>query len=100
MREIFEPTPKMSTYLIAFHLSNLHRSDLKKEPELNLPTVNIYTRKEVSQMTNYAFQLTRSILSYLQHYFKINLKLSKIDLVAVPDFGFRAMENTGLITFK
>ncbi|XP_063704261.1 aminopeptidase Ey isoform X2 [Culicoides brevitarsis] len=100
MREVFEPTPKMSTYLIAFHLSNLHRSNIKREQEINLPIVNIYTRKEVSEHTNYAFKLTRSILSYLQHYFKINLKLPKIDLVAVPDFGFRAMENTGLITFK
>lgn len=100
MREIFEPTPKMSSYLIAFHLSNLHRSEVKRDTEVNLPTVNIYTRKEVSKMTNYSFKLTRSILAFLQHYFKINLRLPKIDLVAVPDFGFRAMENTGLITFK
>uniref|UniRef100_A0A336M1Y0 Aminopeptidase n=1 Tax=Culicoides sonorensis TaxID=179676 RepID=A0A336M1Y0_CULSO len=100
MREVFEPTPKMSTYLIAFHISNLHKSNITRDNEINLPTVNIYTRKEVSGMTNYAFQLTRDILSYLQHYFKIKLNLPKIDLVAVPDFGFRAMENTGLITFK
>lgn len=67
---------------------------------MNIPEINIYTRKEVSEMTNYAYILTRNSISYLQHYFRIKLNLNKIDLVAVPDFGFRAMENTGLITFK
>lgn len=90
----------MPTYLVAFHLSNLHKSEIATETAVSLPQINIYSRTEVSSMTRYAHEFTKNILTYLQDYFKVKLNLDKIDLVAVPDFGFNAMENTGMITFK
>jgi len=97
--EKFETTPKLPTYLVAFHISNLHRSNISDNDPF-LPEISIYSRKEVSSMTRYAHEYTRKIWTWLQNYFKVELALSKIDLVAVPDFGFNAMENTGMITFK
>lgn len=35
------------------------------------------------------------MLPFYERYFGIGFKLPKIDMVAVPDFGFSAMENWG-----
>lgn len=48
----------------------------------------------------FAFDLTSKILPLYENYFGIRFNLPKIDMVAVPDFGFGAMENWGLITFR
>lgn len=98
-KETFETSPKMPTYLVAFHISNLHRSNVSDNDPF-LPEINIYSRKEVAPMTRYAHEYTRKIWQHLQNYFKVELALSKIDLVGVPDFGFNAMENSGLILAK
>lgn len=54
IREDFDVTPKMSSYLVAFIVSDLvntNVSDPADEQANNLPTINIYTRKEVADMT-------------------------------------------------
>lgn len=48
----------------------------------------------------FAFDLTTKILPFFEDYFGIRFDLPKIDMVAVPEFGFSAMENWGLITFR
>lgn len=91
----------MSTYLVAFTVSDLviaNVSDVPLPP--NLPRINIWTRKEVDDMARYTYDTTVKILPFLEEYFGIKYQLPKIDMVAVPDFGFRAMENWGLINFR
>lgn len=48
----------------------------------------------------FAYNLTYDVLDYLENYFGIKYNLPKIDMVAVPEFGFSAMENWGLLTFR
>lgn len=97
LKEDFETTPKMSTYLVAFIISNLR---LAQRSEGFTPQINIWSRPEVTRMTNYVHRLTVRILPYLESYFDLKFNMKKIDMVAVPDFGFSAMENWGLITFR
>lgn len=91
----------MSTYLAAFIVSDLVVSnhtatgDNKSGPE-----VQVWSRREVTDMTFHAYNLTKRVLSLFGEYFDLQFKLPKLDLVAVPDFGYSAMENWGLITFR
>lgn len=100
IQEDFEITPRMSTYLVAFIVSDLVLATSNTEIDADVPPINIYTRGEVSDMTEFAHRTTSDVLVFLNEYFNIRLNLPKIDMVAVPDFGFSAMENWGLITFR
>ncbi|XP_058063365.1 aminopeptidase N [Anopheles bellator] len=97
VQDDFEVSPRMSTYLVAFITSNL---ELAQHSQGFRPVVNVWTRSEVRHQTNYAYSLTMRILPFLEEYFGMPYHLRKLDLVAVPDFGFRAMENWGLIMFR
>ncbi|XP_055536270.1 aminopeptidase N-like isoform X2 [Wyeomyia smithii] len=97
LREDFETTPRMSTYLVALIVSDLQ---LVQRSERFTPQINIWSRPEVGRMTGYVHKLVLRILPYLERYFDLKFNMKKIDMVAVPDFGFSAMENWGLITFR
>lgn len=91
----------MSTYIVAFIVSNLVKAEINRDViDSNLPKISMWSRKEVTNMTHYGYDLTVELLKFYQNYFGINFQLPKIDIVAVPDFGFNAMENWGLITYR
>lgn len=101
IREDFGVTPKMSTYLIGFIVSNLVNTNVSRPQDTpKLPEINFWARKEVADMTGFSYRMTTAILPYLEEYFGVRFTMPKIDMVAVPDFGFNAMENWGLITFR
>ena len=100
MRYDFETTPPMPTYLVAFIVSDLVKSNVSDNDPITTPTVNIWTKPETTGMTKYAHRLTRKVLPFFENYFDLKYQLPKIDLVSIPDFGFAAMENWGLITFR
>ncbi|KAF5279560.1 hypothetical protein FQR65_LT03382 [Abscondita terminalis] len=60
----------------------------------------VHTRMKSADQIKLAIDLSPKILEFYENYFKIKFPLPKIDLVGVPDFGFNAMENWGLITFR
>ncbi|XP_031634254.1 aminopeptidase N-like [Contarinia nasturtii] len=105
IRQDFNTTPLMSTYLVAFMATNLvntnvSRTSIKDAPVEELPRINIWSRQTVADLTQFAFDMTVKILPFFEKYFGIRFNLPKIDIVAVPEFGFGAMENYGLITFR
>ncbi|XP_013102535.1 aminopeptidase N isoform X2 [Stomoxys calcitrans] len=99
-RDDFMTTPKMPTYLLAFIVSNLVKSHYSDRDASMVPRIEIWTKPENKDMTQYAYTLVRKFLPFYEGYFGIKNRLQKIDLVTVPDFGFGAMENWGLITFR
>lgn len=101
VREDFNVTPRMSTYLVAFVVSNLVNASVDESIEAPyLPTIRMWTRPQHQHQTQFVYTMTTRMLSAMDKYFGIPFGLPKIDLVAVPDFGFSAMENWGLITFR
>lgn len=88
----FEQTPIMSTYLLAFVIS-----DFKSISKGNF---SVWAREEALDQANYALELGPKILKFYENYFGIDFPLPKVDLVALPDFLAGAMENWGLVTYR
>ncbi len=93
----FAPTPKMSTYLVAFMVGQFE-SIQRKTPEG--VTVRAYTTPGKGKHLEYALDVACRTLSYFHDYFGIPYPLPKLDMVAVPDFASGAMENWGLVTYR
>ncbi|XP_021919195.1 aminopeptidase N-like isoform X1 [Zootermopsis nevadensis] len=97
----YQETVPMSTYLVAFIISDLHSLDATM---MNLSEdsfrFTVWSREFALPQTSYAASIGPKILHYLETYFNIPFPLPKQDMVALPDFGFSAMENWGLITFR
>lgn len=96
-RTIFKKTPKMSTYLLAFAVGNLHSiydnyNDIK---------IGVHSHKSIEkEKLKYALEKNKFGLRFYEDWFKIKYELNKLDIISVPDFSAGAMENWGLITFR
>jgi len=95
--DIFQPTPLMSTYLVAFIISQFHKTTCSTTNGIQ---INVYSQEEKINDTNYAANFTCKVLQYYENLFQIPYPLKKMDLVAVPDFAAGAMENWGLVTYR
>lgn len=51
IRENFAITPKMSTYLVAFHISDLKMAKESDPSNKSLPHIKMYARPEYENMT-------------------------------------------------
>jgi len=92
---VFERTPVMSTYLLFFGVGEfkLHRDDTDSR-------VRVVTLPGLGHTTEIGLSFGRQALQFCETYYGIDYPLAKMDLIAVPDFAFGAMENWGAITFR
>ena len=91
----FEQTPKMSTYLVFFGVGEFEITQDTKDPRVRavtLPGMKSYAR--------FGLTFGRKSLAFSETYYGIPYPLPKMDLIAIPDFAFGAMENWGAITFR
>ncbi|KAE8297384.1 Aminopeptidase N [Larimichthys crocea] len=95
----FEPTERMSTYLLAFIVSNF--VNIQSTQHKNL-LIRIWARKKAidDKQGDYALNVTGPILQFYERYYNATYPLSKSDQIALPDFNAGAMENWGLITYR
>ncbi|ONH66737.1 Aminopeptidase 2, mitochondrial [Cyberlindnera fabianii] len=93
---VFNSTPLMSTYLVAFIVGDLRyvESDLFRIP------VRVYATPGLEQQGQFSADLTAKTLAFFEKTFGIEYPLPKIDNVAIADFSAGAMENWGLITYR
>ena len=91
----FETTPPMSTYLLFFGVGEFHLTNHQSDPRVR--SVTLPGRVSYG---GFGLEFGRQALEFCETYFQIPYALSKMDLIAVPDFAFGAMENWGAITFR
>jgi aminopeptidase N len=94
---IFNPTPIMSSYLVAFVIGNFEHISTKTTNGINL---SVFAPMGKKKQLQFASSVAKKCLEFYQEFFKIDYPLPKCDLVAIPDFASGAMENWGLITFR
>ncbi len=94
-RVTFEQTPKMSTYLVFFGVGEFEFTRDTKDPR-----VRAVTLPGMKSYAKFGLEFGRKSLAFSEAYYSIAYPLPKMDLIAIPDFAFGAMENWGAITFR
>jgi puromycin-sensitive aminopeptidase len=93
----FSPTPKMSTYLLAFIVGDLEYIEGYTKNKVH---VKIYTTPGKKEQGRFALSCAIKSLEFYEEYFDIKYPLPTLDMIAVPDFASGAMENWGAITYR
>jgi len=124
----FAPTPKMSTYLLAFIVGEFEyvegrtkvisgsslpdkfsgprtREDegpdhLKLLSDSTRTLVRVFTTAGKKHQAKFALDVAIRSLEFYNEYFGIPYPLPTLDLIAIPDFESAAMENWGAVTFR
>jgi aminopeptidase N len=94
-RVTFEKTPKMSTYLVFFGIGEFEFTRDTKDPR-----VRVATLPGMKAYAQFGLEFGRKALAFSEAYYGVPYPLTKLDLIAIPDFAFGAMENWGAITFR
>jgi puromycin-sensitive aminopeptidase len=93
----FSPTMHMSTYLVAFVIGPLEASDPVDVDGVPLRVIAVPGKAD---LTPFALEIGEFSLRYLSDWYGIAYPGDKLDLIAIPDFAFGAMENLGCVTFR
>ncbi|MDO8493387.1 MAG: M1 family aminopeptidase, partial [bacterium] len=93
----FAPTPKMSTYLVAYIIGELEYLETKTKEGT---VVRVFVTPGKKKQAEFALGTTAKMLSYYNDYFGIPYPMAVLDVIAVPDFAAGAMENWGAITYR
>jgi puromycin-sensitive aminopeptidase len=93
----FADTMRMSTYLVAFIVGPL---EVTEPVDVNNTPLRVAYPRGKGHLTDYAVEVGRFALDFFADYYGIVYPGDKLDLVAVPDFAFGAMENLGCVTFR
>ncbi|MFV1990857.1 MAG: M1 family metallopeptidase, partial [Acidimicrobiales bacterium] len=93
----FAPTMVMSTYLVAFIVGELEFSETVDAGGTELRIVHVPGK---GHLTKFALDTGAFALVWLADYYGIAYPGEKLDMIAIPDFAFGAMENLGCVTYR
>ena len=107
----FSPTPKMSTYLLAFIVGDFEHIEAKTTPTPSSSghspsgrgrstRVRVFTTLGKKHQAEFALDCAVKTLEFYEKYFDIAYPLPVLDMIAIPDFSSAAMENWGAITYR
>ncbi|MBW2103515.1 MAG: M1 family peptidase, partial [Deltaproteobacteria bacterium] len=94
-RILFQRTPRMSTYLLFFGVGEWEFLKGEEGERTRLAAV-----RGMARYGHFALAFASRCLSYCEEALGVPYPLPKMDLLAVPDFAFGAMENWGAIAFR
>ncbi len=94
----FKPTPRMSTYLLAFVIGKFHGKTITNKHDVKITTYCALNQDVDS--VDFANEIAAKSLEFYDDNFGVPYPLEKLDQVALPDFEAGAMENWGLVTYR
>ncbi|WP_162012332.1 M1 family metallopeptidase [Streptococcus sp. S784/96/1] len=94
----FDTTPRMSSYLLAFALGDLHG---KTAYTKNGTLVGSYATKahKLSEL-DFSLDIAVRVIEFYEDYFGVKYPIPQCLHVGLPDFSAGAMENWGLVTYR
>jgi len=96
-RVAFVDTIPLSTYLVAFVVGPLEATG---PVDVDGVPVRIVHPPGRGHQTAFALEVATHSLRWFAAWYDLEVPGGKVDLVALPDFAFGAMENLGCITFR
>ncbi len=98
----FEPTPRISTYLVALVAGPyaVVRDSLTSTDGRDIP-LGVFCRQSLSQYldADYIVDITRRGFAFYEEAFEYPYPFDKYDQLFVPEYNMGAMENPGCVTF-
>lgn len=95
---VFESSPKMSPYLLAFVIGDLISKT--RLSDSGIKTTVYATQAQSLTSLDFALDIATRAIDWYESYLHVPYPLPKCDHVAIPDFAAGAMENWGLITYR
>lgn len=95
---IFEPTPRMSTYLLAWVIGRFNGKSVTNQHGTKITTYAALNQE--LDTVDFANEVAAKSLEFYDDNFGVPYPLQKLDQVALPDFEAGAMENWGLVTYR
>ncbi|XP_038059701.1 putative aminopeptidase-2 [Patiria miniata] len=94
----FEKSVVMSTYLVCYAVSDFKAKFMTTQNGVEL---GVWAQGDLINQTDYALQKGVEILDYFDDLFGMDVKypIAKLDMIALPEMLYQAMENWGLITY-
>ena len=93
----FADTMQMSTYLVAFVVGPL---EVTAPVDVDGTPLRVVHPPGKGHLTAFALEVGAFALAFFADYYGIAYPGDKLDLIAIPDFAFGAMENLGCVTFR
>jgi aminopeptidase N len=93
----FADTMPMSTYLVAFVVGPMETTG---PVDVDGVPLRIVHRPGQGELAEFALEVGAFALRFFADYYGIAYPGDKVDMVAVPDFAFGAMENLGCVVYR
>ncbi|GAU68164.1 putative aminopeptidase N [Streptomyces sp. NBRC 110611] len=99
---VFEPTPRISTYITALIVGPYHSVHSSYEKDGRSVPLGIYCRPSLAEHldADAIFEVTRQGFDWFQEKFDYDYPFAKYDQLFVPEFNAGAMENAGAVTIR
>lgn len=94
----FRPTPRMSTYLLAWVIGKFQSKIVQNSYGVKIKTY--CTLNHDADSVDFANEVAAKALEFYEDHFAAPYPLDTLAQVALPDFEAGAMENWGLVTYR
>ncbi|MDE3192064.1 MAG: M1 family metallopeptidase [Chloroflexota bacterium] len=98
VRTVFEETPPISSYLVAFTVGPYEATPVATT-RTGYP-VRVVVPPGLAKRSEYARDAHVAAVEWLEEYTQVPYQYRKVDAIGLPDFEAGAMENPGAITYR